>query len=1448
MITTSRHAVKRVSLATYAGLLLSVTACMALSAQRTKPATATAAGTRRHGTATAQARLRFVPELLTTVAGNAGSESFAPTLYYNGIAGTAAAMPASINSIAFNSKGDLYLIASYPASLFKINGSDGTISTVLGAYYPCDGENCGPTSTVQVDLSNPLGVAVSPLTTALGAMDDVFVTDTGNNQIYRLDAQNVATVVPGTAGLLNSPAGLAFDASGNLYIADSYNSAIRKISAADGKITTIAGGVGYGFAADGTPATQAQLKRPFAIAFDPSGNLYFTDTDNYVVQKINLQSGDPQYGLITRVAGDLVGGYSGDGGPATDAELSNAEGLAFDAAGQLYIGDTSSDVVRRIALDGTISTIAGIDPYPNTPGFYIDGLPSTQAYINNVAGLAFDANGTLYMSALGIARVLKLGPGGALNFGQQNIGTSATRTMTVVNEGSAAATFFNPPFVVQGTGFTALPAGTQGCVQNSILQPGASCQISVTFSPTSATDYVTTLGLNEDDGAPPSADLRGTGVLPATTTTITVSPQSASTGDLVTLSAMVVPASGTGATPTGTVQFVDDNTGNVLAQGTLTGSGAVSVQLANLPAGDFYVVGHYAGDTAYSPSESDGQDLEIDAKAATISLTASATTITVGGAVTLNAQVSSAAGTPTGNVLFELDGVTAATVALQGGAASATITIPAPGMHAVQAVYAGDGIFAQVASAALSVLTHGAILQFTPGSGVTLAGTPSDDLHGGFGGDGGPATSGYLHTPYGVSTDAGGNVYIADEENNVVRKVAVDGTISTVAGIPYAASIGNTRFGGDGGQAIYAYLDHPTSVIADAAGNLFIADYSNNVVRKVTAATGIIQTIVGNYYAGGGYNGDGAGTFARVSHPSELALDATGNLYIADTGNNLVRKLDASGNLSTVAGNYYLAHNGPVASGVPATSVDLYSPIGVVLDLSGNLYISDTNHNVIRKVDTSGTITTVGGGGPYAAAPENVPALSVSLNQPQQIAIDLAGTLYFAEAGNSIVRKIDTAGILTTPIGYIGSASNPWSHFDPQGEPSTLFQMQSPSAVAVAPDGSLLVTDNYNQTVIRSGVSGALLFGPESIGATSDVQTLTLANAGDAPLVFGSTPYTVTGDFTVSSPSSGACNFTTALAPGAHCNIGVAHANQGGSGSGSVRFSANVQGTPTVLLKSNTTFIPSATALYLPGSTATAGASLLFIAVVAVQGPAAAGSISFYDGSALIGTAPITNGYALISYSALSVGTHTITATYLGGGLYGTSTSDPQTIVITGPATATTLSLSSANLGVGSPLTMTATVTTGSGGVVAEGSTTFYDGSTVLGTRAVNASGVASLTISSLSAGTHAITAAYQLNADYAGSTSAQQNVTVSSGGGGNILGLDYVLSLNGQTPLVLRRGQTKQVLVSASQLGANYHGRVTLACGTLPADVTCSFSPATLNIGGAVENLNSTLTITAAP
>ncbi|HEX3566422.1 MAG TPA: hypothetical protein VHU17_13710 [Acidimicrobiales bacterium] len=291
-------------------------------------------------------------------------------------------------------------------------------------------------------------------------------------------------------------------------------------------------------------------------------------------------------------------------------------------------------------------------------------------------------------------------------------------------------------------------------------------------------------------------------------------------------------------------------------------------------------------------------------------------------------------------------------------------------------------------------------------------------------GDDGPATAATLDSPAGTATDRWGDLFIADTEDSVVRKITSDGVIHLVAGN------GTEGYRGDGGPAAQAELDNPQDVAVNNSGDVFIADTDNNVVREVSPF-GRITTYAGNGTAG--YSGDGGlATRAQLTSPTGVAVDSLGNLYIADAGNNVIRRVSLTGVVTTVAGNYAADQaggglGGHGGDGGPATNAQLNSPQGVAVDRSGDLFIADTFNNAIREVTPSGVITTVvNTTGTKGSSGNGGPATAAELNTPYAVAVDNnTGDTYVADTSNSKIRVVTG---LPVPGWPAGGPTAPLSH------------------------------------------------------------------------------------------------------------------------------------------------------------------------------------------------------------------------------------------------------------------------------------------------------------------------------------------------------------------------------------------------------------------------------------
>ena len=322
----------------------------------------------------------------------------------------------------------------------------------------------------------------------------------------------------------------------------------------------------------------------------------------------------------------------------------------------------------------------------------------------------------------------------------------------------------------------------------------------------------------------------------------------------------------------------------------------------------------------------------------------------------------------------------------------------------------------------------------------------------GYSGDGGPATSAELFSPRGLSVDADGNVLIADY--SAVRSVSTAGIITTIAGTGVAG------FSGDGGSAIDARLV-TSAVAAGASGTLYIA--GNLRIRMIDSSRNI-NTVAGN--GNENYLGDGGtGTLALLGTPGGIALAADGTLYIADTGNNRIRKISAAGTITTIAGNGDSGYSG---DGGQATLAEMNGPSGVALDSSGNVYVVDTFNSAIRKIDSSSVITTVAGGTPFGSLGDGGPAASASLELPQSVVFDDAGNMYISQSVPNRVRRVTPDGIITT---IAGTGTGGYSG---DNGPASAAELYLPQGLAIDGTGNLYIADGGNRVIRKISTSGVI--------------------------------------------------------------------------------------------------------------------------------------------------------------------------------------------------------------------------------------------------------------------------------------------------------------------------------------------------------------------------------------
>lgn len=572
---------------------------------------------------------------------------------------------------------------------------------------------------------------------------------------------------------------------------------------------------------------------------------------------------------------------------------------------------------------------------------------------------------------------------------------------------------------------------------------------------------------------------------------------------------------------------------------------------------------------------------------------------------------------------------------------------------------------------------------FTPGVISTVAGSYQACANVlGSCGDGGPATAALFDSNAGIAVDAAGNMFIADRYDYRIRKVdAATGLISTVAGVRGKYCNPGTTPPGcyDGGPATQALLNGPNGVAVDGAGNLYITDSLDNVIRKVTASTGVISTVA-----------------TGQPFPWGITVDRAGDVYWGDVSDNVIRKLTVStGIVTTIAGNGTMAFAG---DGGLATNASFQFPYSVAVDGAGNLYITDSVSDRIRKVTaTSGIITTIAGSGAEGYSGDGGPATSAALFGPRGVVEDGGGNLYFSDVGNSVIRKIDAAGIITTVAG--GSTYG----YSGDGGPAIGATLLGPFAIAVDSTGNLFIADTGNRVVRKVTASPAsMAFASTAVGTTStdSPHTVAVSNTGTAALTF-SVPATginpaITAGYTLglsgTCPQISASGHTAALAAGTSCTelvsfhpVAVSPTNTGSltllddsfnvaSATQFVALSGISTGTtgivtPNLALTVPTTAAPGATVggtlQFFSSSTSTPTGNVTIYAV-------ASGSTTPIALNTVVSSTASGGSGAAFSFTAPAVpGTYSMYASYAGDPNFNGATSSNSTLTVLSPAKGT---------------------------------------------------------------------------------------------------------------------------------------------------------------------------------
>jgi sugar lactone lactonase YvrE len=739
-----------------------------------------------------------------------------------------------------------------------------------------------------------LAGAVSPAITAGSAYGGDITTYAGPG-LPVSGAQAVSQAI-------DPPMGVAADGSGGFYVVSVYQNRVYRIGA-DGKLSVVAGLGTAGFSGDGGPATAARLYLPMHIALDGAGNLYISDTGNQRIRKVNPS------GVISTVAGDGTAGFGGDAGPATAAKLRNPHGLAVDASGNLFIADYDNSRVRKVIPAGVISTVAGTGALRGGG----DGGPATEAALVHPIGVAVDRSGSLLIADYSGSQIRKVTSAGIIS---TVAGTGMIGFYGDGGQATAAYIYCPSSVTTDPSGNMFIADSANHCIRK-VTPAGVISTVAGTGN---------LRGRTGDNGPAIAALLNGpTGVAVDEAGNLLISDYGNFRVRKVTPDGIIRAAAGNGTLgyagdggPAAAAFFNNpsavaaDSSGNLFVADTANHRirkitpGGITSTIAGTGVAGFS--GDGGGATAALLNNPSGVAVDISGNLFV--------------ADSANERIRKI--TP-GGVISTVAGVGSTGSWVEGGLATSTRIFNAVGV----AVDGTGNLF-------IAVSTGNWVTKVTAADGRirTLAGGNGA----GFGGDGGRATAARLLAPMGVAVDLSGNVFIADNGNSRIRKVAPDGNITTVAGGS------GSGYSGDGGPATAAKLFAPYGVAVDGSGSLLIADAANHTVRKINSG-GIISTLAGNGMAG--FSGDGGpGTAAQLYFPTAVALDGSGSLFIADSYNHRIRKL-------SLDATTYFAH---VAVGNGYSTVFTFGNSGA-MPLTGVVSLADQQGNplVVKGALEAGT-------------------------------------------------------------------------------------------------------------------------------------------------------------------------------------------------------------------------------------------------------------------------------------------------------------------------------------------------------------------------------------------------------------------------------------------------------------------------------------------------------------
>ncbi|MGY6648172.1 Ig-like domain-containing protein [Wenyingzhuangia sp. IMCC45574] len=980
-------------------------------------------------------------------------------------------------AVATDAAGNVYVADQGNHQIRKISPSR-EVTLLAGRGFEGSSNGTG----AEAYFNNPYGVAAD-------AAGNIYVADRSNHRICKITPAGVVTTLAGleisgningtgTAARFKGPNGVAVDAAGNVYVADTGNHSIRKITPA-GVVTTLAG-TGSAGNANGN-GTNASFNSPVALAIDATGNIYVADANSHNIRKIDTA------GNVTTLAG--TGSVGNANGKGIAASFNSPRGLAVDAFGNIYVADMSNHQIRKIDTAGNVTTLAGTGSIGSTNG------TGTNTSFNNPRGVAIDAFGNIYVADQSNHKIRKIETISNYELVGDSSGNAGDHSVVLeANDGNGGIS--TQSFTITVNDIT-LPIFKP---LNSIPQDnaiGASITNDIVLGFSEAIVAGTgAIVLRDVTGA---ADVETYNISTATATTTPAAGALGIDDDKLYINPTYELLSNNEYAIQIATTAIKDTSGNAFAG--IDDETIFNFTTIDFTAPTFDVDNSIPNDNATDIFINDDIVLAFDeaivARTGTVVLknvtggadvetydisTAKATTTPIAGAISI-----------VGNKLYinptsDLDfgtmyAINVATTAIEDTSGNSfegisddttynftTISNSAPSFTSSPVTTVDEGVAYSYAITTEDVEGYAVMV-----TGTTLpdwltlnmiTATVTVSTFAGSGSSGNTnarGTTARFHHPRAVATDAAGNVYVADQGNHQIRKISPSREVTLLAGRGFEGS--------SNGTGAEAYFNNPYGVAADAAGNIYVADRSNHRICKITPA-GVVTTLAGLEISG---NINGTGTAARFKGPNGVAVDAAGNVYVADTGNHSIRKITPAGVVTTLAGTGSAGN----ANG-NGTNASFNSPVALAIDATGNIYVADANSHNIRKIDTAGNVTTLAGTGSVGNA--NGKGIAASFNSPRGLAVDAFGNIYVADMSNHQIRKIDTAGNVTTlaGTGSIGSTNGT----------GTNTSFNNPRGVAIDAFGNIYVADQSNHKIRKiETISNYELAGDSS------------GNAGDHPVV-----------------------------------------------------------------------------------------------------------------------------------------------------------------------------------------------------------------------------------------------------------------------------------------------------------------------------------------------------------